>query len=190
MTRSARDFYVYSCGACGKRIFSERSLSGRKGRCPLCKAVHVVGGDLMAEDGTERRRAPRVKPPGTQVKLKKQKTRGFSKAEIEREDTLAHDAFALEDLSETGFAFRLPGVRDPRRLAGLAPPPIKVGERIQIALHSAESRRPPTYDAEVRRVVPPGADGLYLTGARFVGLSDIQHTELKALVARLLEEGL
>jgi len=61
VSHPARDYVVYACGLCGKRIFTERAHVGARGACPCCGGRHTVGGDpvVSAEEGVERRRAPR-----------------------------------------------------------------------------------------------------------------------------------
>lgn len=173
MTHAAHDYFVYGCVACGKRIFTKRSHVGRLGTCPCCDVEHRVGGENVVSKGSDRRVAPRVKPAGTKIQLV---TGHSDHAEL----------FALEDLSETGFSFRLAGVRDGKQLSGVSAP-IEVGAQVSVTVRgSALGGR--AYAAEVRRVVPPSrGGGLYLVGAAFTGLTELQRADLKELVERLLD---
>ena len=94
MTQAARDFLVYTCVACEKRIFTKRSHVGRLGTCPCCMVEHRVGGEQVVSDGVERRVAPRVKPAGTKVQLV---TGHGERAEL----------FSLEDLPGTRTFLRV-----------------------------------------------------------------------------------
>lgn len=183
MTRSSRDFLVYACSSCGKRVFTGRDYLGRRGKCPLCGAKHVIGGPRTAEAGVERRGALRVTPPDSQVELKRHRSHALHK-----EDVLSQELFALADLSETGVAFMLPGQKDPRSLSGVSSP-LKIGDTVQVTLHLPGSSR--LFQAEVRRIVPPAkghvGKPMFRIGVHFRGLTSAQQTELKELVARLAE---
>ena len=181
MSRSAQDFLVYACSACGKRVFTDPSHMGRHGKCPLCGAKHVVGGPKMAKPGKERRQSARVKIPSTQVALQRHRSQ-----KAHKDDLLANELFALEDLSETGVSFRLPGVKDARSISGTGAP-LKAGDSVQVTLHLAG--RPRILRAEVCRVIPPKKRGgeLFLVGARFRGLSGAQQEDLHRLVESLLD---
>lgn len=185
MTRSSRDFLVYACSVCSKRVFTSREYMGRRGKCPLCGGKHLIGGSLTAESGVERRGAPRVTPPDSQVELKRHRSQALHK-----DDVLAQDLFALADLSETGVAFMLPGQRDPRSLAGISSP-LKIGDAVQVTVRLPTGPR--LFQAEVRRIVPPaqGQAGkpMFRVGVHFRGLTPSQQLELRELVARYQAEG-
>ncbi len=184
MTRSSRDFLVYACTECGKRVFTSRDYLGRRGKCPLCGAKHLIGGPRTAEAGVERRKTQRVSPPDSQVELKRHRSQAMHK-----EDVLSQELFALADLSETGVAFMLPGQRDPRSLSGLSSP-LKIGDLVQVTMHLPGVPR--VLQAEVRRIVPPakGQAGkpMFRVGVHFRGLTSAQRSELSELVARLEED--
>lgn len=181
---AAGDFVVYPCEACGKRIFTERSHVGTTGACPLCDAQHLIGGRavIAAEPGIERRDAERVPAPAAKVALDpKQPAPGGEFA------TVTPALHAVADLSETGVGIRVPGVRDPKHLAGFRAPDMKVGDTLRIALHAPELFRPRAFKAVVRRVVPNKDKKSYTVGLQFEGLTEEQKAELRALVRRLAE---
>ena len=180
MSRPARDFLVYSCRSCSRRIFTERSHAGRTGVCPCCGAKHTVGGVRIALEADERRAAPRVRDEGARLSLA-----GAAQAG----ELLHEELFALGDISETGVSFKMAGLPDARQLSGVRPP-LEVGDSIQLTLHSPQQLGPRTYRAVIRRIVTGGlgARGTYTIGAEFVGLSPKQEAELKALVERLSPE--
>lgn len=180
MTRAAGEYLVYSCEHCAKRIFTERSHLGRTGKCPMCGAKHVVGGTRVAQEGDERRRAPRVKDERAKVELKGKAGR--------TSPVLAEELLPMGDLSETGISFKLAGVSDHRQLKGYRPPALKIGDVVEVTLHSPDQFRPHPYKAEVRRVEElesPQEKGSFLVGTRFVGLTPKQIEELKVLVEKL-----
>jgi hypothetical protein len=180
MTHASRDFVVYPCAACGKRIFTNPELVGRTGQCPLCGEEHTVGGPLVAEPGQERRGAERVKPRQSRVELRRHKSQAAHK-----NDAVAQELYPLEDLSETGLGFLMPGRRDTRRLSRQAPPPIAVGDKVQVTIHFGGLARPRAYEATVRRVVAPSYEGRpFLVGAEFEGLTPAQREQLRRLVGR------
>jgi len=144
-TRPAGDFVVYGCESCGKRIFTERSHVGKRGVCPVCGDEHPV---------VERRGGERV---------------AAAHARVEVGALEASALLAVRDVSDTGIAFQLPGIKDPRHLSGERPPELQVGQRLQLTLHTRELLRPRTYIAEVRRVV--AEDGRYTVGLQFMGLT-------------------
>lgn len=185
MTRPSRDFLVYACTECGKRVFTGREYLGRRGKCPLCGAKHNIGGPRTAEKGMERRGATRVTPPDSQVELKRHRSQALHK-----EDVLSQELFALADLSETGVAFMLPGQKDSRSLSGLSSP-LKMGDMVQVSLRMLGVPR--LLQAEVRRIVPPakGHTGkpMFRVGVHFRGLTGPQQSELRDLVARFEAEG-
>ncbi|RMG09793.1 MAG: PilZ domain-containing protein [Planctomycetota bacterium] len=183
MSQPARNFLVYPCAACGKRIFTSPKHRGRRGRCPLCQVEHVVGGPVEAEDGVERRGAPRVRLAHARVELRR--TRARSRAPSER----APERYPLHDLSVTGVGFTMRGERDGRRIRGVRPPDVQVGDRVEVTLHTGGLHPPRVYAAEVRRIVPPQRRGEldHLIGAQFVGLTPRQAAELEELVEGLLE---
>ena len=185
MTRSSSEFLVYACTSCGKRIFTDRHHTGRKGTCPVCGAAHEIGSrdpSVAAEPGVERRRSRRARAKGARVGLGK---RGG--------ETLAPaDLHELHDLSATGLGFLVPGDSgrglrpgqpDPRSLQGTRPPALRVGDVLQVTLHVPESGRPRTFKAEVRRVVREGRE--WLVGAQFLFSSPDEQGELRALVSQL-----
>ncbi|MGE0712830.1 MAG: PilZ domain-containing protein [Planctomycetota bacterium] len=176
--KAAGDFLVYSCPDCGKRIFTERAFLGRTGTCPLCGGKHPVGGLREAEEAGERRGAARVQPPQrTRVEVAPGVAGG--PAALGRESL-----HPLLDLSTTGVGFVLHGAPDSRQLAGFRPPALKVGDVIDLTLHSAKIElRPRTFQVEVRRIVPSTPKGTFTVGAQFVGLTP----ELSDHLERLLD---
>lgn len=163
-SRPAGDFVVYACEACGKRIFTDRSHTGRRGTCPLCGAEHVVGGapTLRAREGVERRAGTRVPAEHARVTV--------GALEVER-------LLPVRDVSENGIAFRLP-TGQPAAAGDL-----EVGQRMQLTLHTRELLRPRTYAAEVRRL--EDASGETTVGLQFVDLTPEQEAEVRALVRRI-----
>lgn len=177
----ARDFVVYPCEACGKRIFTQRAHSGSTGTCPLCGALHTIGGRAVipAQPGIERRDAERVPAPGAQVAL--DPARGPGAGQF---DTLPQ-LHAVGDLSETGIAVVVPAVPDRTHLSGWRAPDVKLGDVMRLALHAPELFRPRAFKAEVRRIAPNPDKRSYTLGLAFVGMTDDQRAELSALVRRL-----
>jgi hypothetical protein len=170
---AAGDFVVYPCEGCGKRIFTERSHVGQPGKCPVCGADHVIGGRpaTAAQPGVERRDAARVPAPGAQVAV--DPARG------------APQLNAVGDLSESGISFVMPALRDPTTIAGFRAPDVKLGDVMRFALHTPELFRPRTFKAEVKRIVPSKDKRAYTLGLHFVGLTQDQKAELRAVVRRL-----
>lgn len=172
MSRPAVDFVVYPCGACGKRVFTDRAHVGQLGACPCCGVEHTIGGAQPAHGPPNRRRARRVTDPRARVAVNASRGAG--------------ELHELGDISTTGIAFKLPGVVDRRRLDGIRPPPLEVGDVVKVTLHAPELFRARAFYAEVRRVAPGrgGSKGLFVVGARFVELTDSQRRALEELVAR------
>ena len=190
MTRPAAQFLVYACEACGKRVFTERSHVGRAGACPCCGAQHVVGGIQTAEEGENRRRAPRVELPDAQVVIERPGSRSTARFQGGGSPaaTSPVESFPLGDLSETGAKFRIPAVADRRRLSGYRPSPLQEGEVVEVALFVPGRGRPRTFRSEVRRVQPGPHKGTYEVGVQFVGLDETQRAELASIVRRLGEQ--
>jgi hypothetical protein len=139
----------------------------------MCGNEHTVGGTptVYAQEGVERRDAERV-PAGH--------------ARVEVGALEASALLAVRDVSDTGIAFQLPGVKDPRYLSGERPPALEVGQSLQLTLHTRELLRPRSYQAVVRRVV--AEDGSYTVGLQFMGLTPEQEAEVRALVRRISQE--
>lgn len=184
MSHPARDYVVYACGLCGKRIFTERAHVGARGACPCCGGRHTVGGDpvVSAEEGVERRRAPRVPAHGARVAVEPGRTGSGAHARTDGGVLDAGSLFELGDLSETGLSFRLAGAPDKRQLAGVRSP-VAVGDEIGLTLHTREMFRPRTYRVAVRRVEREQQE--FRIGVEFLGLTPEQAAELRALVRRL-----
>lgn len=177
----AGDYVVYPCEVCGKRIFTPRAFSGQLGACPLCGAQHTIGGRgvVAAQPGIERRDADRVPAPGAQVALDVARGAGG------QFETVTPQLMAVGDLSETGIAIVVPGVRDTTHLSGWRAPDHKAGDVLRLALHAPELFRPRAFRAEVRRVAANHDRRTWTLGLAFVGLTEDQRAELRALVRRL-----
>lgn len=177
----AGDFVVYPCEACGKRIFTQRSHAGSTGTCPLCGALHTIGGRAVipALPGIERRDAERVPAPGAHVTIDPARGPGAGRFET------AAQLHAVGDLSETGISVVLPAVRDTTHISGWRAPDVKVGDVMRLALHAPELFRPRAFKAEVRRIAPSRDKRTYTLGLCFVDLTLEQRAELSALVRRL-----
>ena len=177
MTRSSSEFLVYACASCGKRVFTDRHHTGRRGTCPMCGAAHEIGArdpSLSAEPGQERRRSKRARGKNNaRVALGKGRGDGLRPAEL-------HE---LHDLSATGVGFLIPGVSDPRHLQGERPPALSLGDVLQVTLHLPGQPAPRTFQAQVRRVVKQRK--LWLVGAQFLFASPEERGELARLVETL-----
>lgn len=191
--QTARDYLVYSCPSCRKRIFTQRSFSGRSGTCPLCGTTHLVGGApavvspvdnatrndriKVAEEAPDRRGAKRVSPRhGAEVEVRpagRRTGRPLDRDQLE----------PLLDISATGVGFHAQGVPDPRKLSGWKPPPFARGDEVSLTLHSAKiEARPRSVTAVVRRVEATPTKGTWLIGAEFVGLDDEDQAFLRDLL--------
>lgn len=169
MTRSSSEFLVYACTSCGKRIFTDRHNAGRTGACPMCGQPHQIGArdpSVAADKGVERRRSRRAAARGARVGVK------LGAAAL-------HE---LKDLSATGVGFLVPGQPDPRQLQGSRPPPLRVGDVLQITLHLPESRER-TLEATVRRLVRDGRG--WLVGAQFLFASPDEQADLRQLLEHI-----
>jgi hypothetical protein len=173
--RRTRDFVVYPCESCGRRIFTERTALARPGKCPLCGAEHIVGG-RTAQTGVERRRAERVQP-----------TKGAKVAVdgLPGETAAGLAIHALGDLSATGLSLTLPAAADPTRPGELTPPTVAKGDVLRVGLRLPELLRPRSFWAEVKRIVLGPDRASWLLGLQFVELGDDERAELRALVRRL-----
>lgn len=171
---AAKDYVVYSCPACGKRVFAPQSDRGQTGRCPVCTHPHTVGGPVDAEPGVERRGALRVEPRDGQVALEP----GESSARQGRARVCT-----VLDLSETGVAIAFPGLPSSRHLSGYAPPDLPLGTSLRLQLE-ANGLNPCWVTAVVRRVVDTEDPRRYRVGMEFVELSDEERASLRAAVER------
>lgn len=157
-------FVVFACGACGEKIFAERSQLGRRGTCPLCGAATVIADARTpsAKSKTaERRRARRVPIANARVSCESKTGEGRSHR--------ADDMPLLDDISESGVGFQIKGEPDRKKLAGYGPPPwLKVGDAVQVTLHIPQLFRPRNVKAVVRRIVPvPNRKELFKVGCEF-----------------------
>jgi hypothetical protein len=172
--RRTRDFVVYPCDACGRRIFTERSGLGRPGKCPLCGADHIAGGKT-AQSGVERRRAERVSSKTGKVKLDG----------LPGEGAAAPAIHPLGDLSATGLSLIVPATPDPVRRGELTPALVAKGDVLRVGLRLPELMRPRSFWAEVKRVALGPDRSSWLLGLQFVELGEDERAELRALVRRL-----
>src|SRR5581483_6878895 len=127
----SQPFVVFACSECGEKIFAERSQLGRRGQCPLCGAATTVGGltpSSARERSAERRRARRVPLANARVACETKTGEGRV--------VNADDLPTLDDISESGVAFRIKGEVDRKRLGGYgAPPWLKIGDTVTVTLH-------------------------------------------------------
>jgi hypothetical protein len=172
--RRTRDFVVYPCESCGRRIFTERTALARAGKCPLCGAEHIVGGKT-AQTGIERRRAERVTTRGAKVAVDG----------LPGETAAGLAIHPLGDLSATGVSLSLPAPPDPARPGELVPPTVAKGDVLRVGLRLPELLRPRTFWAEVKRITMGPDRASWLLGLQFVELGDDERAELRALVRRL-----
>lgn len=178
-------FLIFSCGACGKKIFADRAQAGRTGQCPLCGGQTVIAppAGKVAPTASGSRAPSSDKRRGRRVALKEARLAFETKAN-HGQPLSPDDLAALEDISETGVGFAARGEHDRKRLSGWGPPPnVRVGDVITVTLHVPELFRPRTLKAVVRRIVPHKASKeLFRVGAEFQGLSEEARNDLRKLV--------
>ncbi|MEZ6188675.1 MAG: PilZ domain-containing protein [Planctomycetota bacterium] len=178
MSKTAQDYVVYACPACGKRVFAPRSDCGRTGRCPLCRHPHTVGGPVEAELGVERRGARRVEPRDGQVALEP-----GDAAPLQPRARVC----SVLDLSESGVAFLFPGLPSSRHVSGYAPPDLAPGTELRLQLQAA-GLQPLWLGAVVRRVVPTDDPRRWRVGMAFVGVDGEQRLALSAAIRRATQD--
>ena len=160
MTQTQSDFVLYPCDSCSQRIFTQRQHLGQAGVCPVCGAEHVVGGapTVYAEEGVERRRAPRIPVAGAKVELR------------------AGALYAVQDLSEVGLSFRV---------AGPCTAEMQPGSCVQVTLHAQEQEAAASVFSAVVRQVRGRQGEVRSVGVEFVDLTPSQLSEVRQLVQRL-----
>jgi hypothetical protein len=185
---SQKPFVVFACGACGRKIFAERSQQGQRGACPLCGAPTVIGGtgssrERAVERSAERRRSKRVPIANAFVACETKTGEG----RVANADLMP----SLEDISESGVAFRIKGETDGRKLGGWGPPKwIKIGETVSVTLHIPQLFRPRQLKAVVKRVVPvANRRELFKVGCEFSAADELVLRDLKKLLEAKSTDG-